>query len=244
MGAGEAWPPTVLTAEQNRAGLSQLKGSAKLIPRGSTQSDLSLEFRTPWPRLDADFFVQYEKSTCRSWPAPQNLSSLIQLTWEPTSQISEKELDRSDTTNPILTWRARRHMDSSLGPPGSCPALFRFGTPVRGCLPCCRRYSCLQPPASRQDTGDAQIRTLRSPRRHARAGRQVHGSTRLFAARVPDWQRLPPATFPRLPVSREAADRTQHPAPLRRPRRSAWCLRPPLCPRPRPPAPPTDFQRS
>ena len=91
--AEEAWA-TYRFSPRNKIelGFRQLKGSAKLIPGGSTQSDLSLEssyaLALDW---HADFFVQYEKFYVPLLgPRRNNLSSWIQLTWEPNLQISEK----------------------------------------------------------------------------------------------------------------------------------------------------------
>jgi hypothetical protein len=91
--AEEAWA-TYRFSPRNKIvlGFRQLKGSAKLIPGGSTQSDASLESSYALSReLSADFFVQYEKFYIPLLgPRRNNLSSWIQLTWEPNFQISEK----------------------------------------------------------------------------------------------------------------------------------------------------------
>jgi hypothetical protein len=91
--AEEAWA-TYRFSPRNKIelGFRQLKGSAKLIPGGSTQSDLSLESSYALARdLSADFFAQYEKFYIPLLgPRRNNLSSWIQLTWEPNLQILQK----------------------------------------------------------------------------------------------------------------------------------------------------------
>jgi hypothetical protein len=91
--AEEAWA-TYRFSPRNKieVGFRQLKGSAKFIPGGSTQSDVSLQSSYGLSRdLSADFFVQYEKFYVPLLgPRRNNLSSWIQLTWQPNFQITEK----------------------------------------------------------------------------------------------------------------------------------------------------------
>jgi hypothetical protein len=95
--AEEAWA-TYRFSPRNKIelGFRQLKGSAKLIPGGSTQLDVSFESSYALSReLSADFFVQYEKFYIPLLgPRRNNLSSWIQLTWEPNFQISEKGISQ------------------------------------------------------------------------------------------------------------------------------------------------------
>lgn len=91
--AVEAWS-TYRFSPRNKIqlGFRQLKGSAKFLPGGSTQSDLSLQSSYALARdWHADFFVQYEKFYVPLLgPRRNNLSGWVQLTWEPNLQIFEK----------------------------------------------------------------------------------------------------------------------------------------------------------
>ncbi|MGD0668501.1 MAG: capsule assembly Wzi family protein [Bryobacteraceae bacterium] len=91
--AEEAWA-TYRFSPRNKLelGFRQLKGSAKLIPGGTTQSDGSLESSYMLSRgWSADVFVQYEKFYVPLLgPRRNNLSGWLQLTWEPNLQILRK----------------------------------------------------------------------------------------------------------------------------------------------------------
>lgn len=91
--AAEAWA-TYRFSPRNKIelGFRQLKGSAKILPGGSTQSDVSLQSSYALSRdWHADFFVQYEKFYVPLLgPRRNNVSSWVQLTWEPNLQILEK----------------------------------------------------------------------------------------------------------------------------------------------------------
>jgi hypothetical protein len=91
--AFEAWS-TYRFSPRNRIelGFRQLKGSAKFLPGGSAQSDLSLRSSYTLARdWHADFFMQYEKFYVPLLgPRRNNLSGSVQLTWEPNLQIFEK----------------------------------------------------------------------------------------------------------------------------------------------------------
>ncbi len=71
-------------------GYRHLKGSAKFLPGGSTQSDASLRSSFAVARdWYANLFVQYEKFYVPLLgPRRSNLSGWVQLTWEPNLQIS------------------------------------------------------------------------------------------------------------------------------------------------------------
>jgi hypothetical protein len=71
-------------------GYRRLKGSAKFLPGGSTQSDASLRSSFAMARdWYATLFVQYEKFYVPLLgPRRSNLSGWVQLTWEPNLQIS------------------------------------------------------------------------------------------------------------------------------------------------------------
>ena len=91
--AFETWS-TYRFSPRNRIelGFRQLKGSAKFLPGGSTQSDLSLQGSYALARdWHTDFFLQYEKFYVPLLgPRRNNLSGWVQLTWEPNLQIFEK----------------------------------------------------------------------------------------------------------------------------------------------------------
>jgi len=91
--AVEAWS-TYRFSPRNKIelGFRQLKGSAKLIPGGSTQTDGSLQSSYALSReLSADLFMQYEKFYVPLLgPRRDNLSGWVQLTWEPNLQILGK----------------------------------------------------------------------------------------------------------------------------------------------------------
>jgi hypothetical protein len=74
------------------AGFRRLKGSVKLLPGGSTQSDATLRSSfAVAPNVYASAFVQYEKfDVPLLGPRRDNLSGWLQLTWEPNLQILGK----------------------------------------------------------------------------------------------------------------------------------------------------------
>ncbi len=91
--AEEAWATYRLSPRSKiELGFRQLKGSAKLIPGGSTQSDGSLHTSYALSReLSAGLFIQYERFYIPLLgPRMNNLSGWLQLTWEPGLQISRK----------------------------------------------------------------------------------------------------------------------------------------------------------
>jgi hypothetical protein len=89
----EAWS-TYWFSPRNKVelGFRRLKGSAKFLPGGSTQSDGSLRSSFALARdWYANFFVQYEKFYVPLLgPRRSNLSGWMQLTWEPNLRILGK----------------------------------------------------------------------------------------------------------------------------------------------------------
>jgi membrane-associated phospholipid phosphatase len=73
-------------------GFRDLKGSAKLLPGGSSQSDASLKLSLKLGgRWYADCFAQYERySIPLLGPRQRDVSGWLQLTWEPEIQILGK----------------------------------------------------------------------------------------------------------------------------------------------------------
>jgi hypothetical protein len=86
----EAWS-TYWFSPRNKLelGYRRLKGSAKFLPGGSTQSDGSLRSSFALARdWYAGFFVQYENFYVPLLgPRHSNLSGWMQLSWEPNLQI-------------------------------------------------------------------------------------------------------------------------------------------------------------
>jgi hypothetical protein len=89
----EGWSTYSFSPRANvQAGFRRLKGSAKLLPGGSTQSDATLRSSFALaPGVYAMALVQYEKfDVPLLGPRRDNLSGWLQLAWEPHLQIPGK----------------------------------------------------------------------------------------------------------------------------------------------------------